>query len=665
MPASRSQPGHPPSRQFNRFTPTLRIATPKGPNLADARLALRQWNDIGVPATWCPLSNDWVPWVQPMRVLKTQKKLVPVAASGYHKIKNLLPPRCPHSFVNARNSQMTLHLNQVHDETREKANFYRADSHNCGMIVFIPDIEKYRSEYITTQDQRELFDQLYAFDDDDDVDNALASTSSSNSSPSSSAEAAEVEMYLLHGEPRLPRMRDLPPAMQGPIKSFFNERVSEARKTCDKRLIFNLHFEDFKRFPLTHPLAQKPIHPLMKIYDGTDNPACLIRAFSNLEHIDSHIGRAIREYHSPIGIPDQAWETIIDNTIPCNSCECYYSLNGYNSHVVDDLCTMASPLRGVSYFEPRLPSSVDVRTYPNGYIIPHMEDFLDTPSGVAFMEWNSRIGVPGDVWALLATSGVADTLKTKGHMPIVTSIPHVVVIFVMDLYKIYQESANVFNYPLNGVIALPPYANDRLLQHYLMDPLPAGEHDCLINRPRPFPSFIGQPPKMVNNIPRPVYQPINKQVFYGLSEGQQGPKHKIQIGQLTVQPPPPPPPPPPIDNTELVYCSRDEIDMLKILSRGDGISQIDLLKIHHEAELEAHYPLDNLLTKVPYAPAGLLTSWLNRPVGTGDLQPLSDPIIFSGYLGDPISIHMSRDQLNVVNDMEFGELQLLPFVLIP
>ncbi|KAJ7126596.1 hypothetical protein C8R43DRAFT_958085 [Mycena crocata] len=149
-----------------------------------------------------------------------------------------------------------------------------------------------------------------------------------------------------------------------------------------KRLIFNLHFEDFR--------------------------PCLIHAFSNLEHIDSHIGRAIREYHSPIGILDQAWETIIDNTIICNSCQCYYSLNGYNLHVVDNFCTMASSLFVVCpILNPDFPT---VSMYPNGYIIPHMEDFLDTPSGVAFMKWNSRIGVPTDVWALLATSSMKTSI---------------------------------------------------------------------------------------------------------------------------------------------------------------------------------------------------------------------------------------------------------------
>lgn len=37
-------------------------------------------------------------------------------------------------------------------------------------------------------------------------------------------------------------------------------------------------------------------------------------------------------------------------------------------------------------------------------------EFLHSPTGAAFLEWNSRIGVPKDVWAVISTAKI--TCKT-------------------------------------------------------------------------------------------------------------------------------------------------------------------------------------------------------------------------------------------------------------
>ncbi|KAJ7495717.1 hypothetical protein B0H11DRAFT_2227235 [Mycena galericulata] len=377
-----------------RFTPLLRRATPKTPHYQAAWTSLAHWNNIEVSATWCPLSNDWVPWTMPMRVLKRQKKLVRVAASGYHKIKNLQPPRCPHLYQDAHLSDMKLQLNKVFDNSGRRANFFKADSHPCQFYVFIPDVPEYQSEYITTSEEREVFDQLLSFSDNEEEERSRSTffqETSLSSASGSSKDAHEVEEYLLHGNPRIHRPTDLPPALFGPLKPFFNERVSNARKAVDLLLMDDTQqFADrgyYTDRPQLHPIAEKPNHVLMEIYDHKMYPSCLTRAFSNLEHIDTHLGRAIREFHSQIGIPPQ---TCVD---------------GYNSHVVDGKCSMAPPLEKVPLKE-ITPPRFEVRTYPHGYKIPVLEDFVDTPSGVAFTEWNSRIGVPMDVWILLSTSGV-------------------------------------------------------------------------------------------------------------------------------------------------------------------------------------------------------------------------------------------------------------------
>jgi hypothetical protein len=54
-------------------------------------------------------------------------------------------------------------------------------------------------------------------------------------SPSSSLAAEEeVERYLLHGDPRMLRLSDLPDELCGPGKPYFNERSAAARKSIGK-----------------------------------------------------------------------------------------------------------------------------------------------------------------------------------------------------------------------------------------------------------------------------------------------------------------------------------------------------------------------------------------------------------------------------------------------
>ncbi|KAJ7892341.1 hypothetical protein B0H14DRAFT_3428097 [Mycena olivaceomarginata] len=52
---------------------------------------------------------------------------------------------------------MSLQLNKTMDRSGKKANFFQAVTHNCQFIVIIPPVEQYRSQYITTLEEREVF----------------------------------------------------------------------------------------------------------------------------------------------------------------------------------------------------------------------------------------------------------------------------------------------------------------------------------------------------------------------------------------------------------------------------------------------------------------------------------------------------------------------------
>jgi hypothetical protein len=49
-----------------------------------------------------------------------------------------------------------------------------------------------------------------------------------------------------------------------------------------------------------------------------------------------------------------------------------------------------------------------------------MQYRLNTPSGIALLEWNSRVGIPYDVWSVVSTGivrcGACDLVRTfEGH----------------------------------------------------------------------------------------------------------------------------------------------------------------------------------------------------------------------------------------------------------
>ncbi|KAJ7898735.1 hypothetical protein B0H13DRAFT_1884188 [Mycena leptocephala] len=319
------------NNRYTPYTPLLRLPIPKGPHFSEAKKALDHFNEIGFPATWCPYSNDWIPWMLPMRVRKNTRSLVRVAACSFHKIRDLEPPNCPHIDLECK---MTLHLNRVYGAHGEKGNFYRAISHACPFIVLIPDVDDHKKEYITTADEWEMFEK-------EDPDNVV------DPSPSSSLAAEEeVEEYLLHGDPRMICPSDLPVEFSG-SKPYFNERSATARKTVDLALIADVQSSyqrgTYQALPDLHPLAETPSHQVMNFYDGRTHPGNLVRAFSNLQHMDTHLGRALREFNSSIGIPQATWAAILTYNVPYGTWTLLYGTSNvgkYTQFIPKMLCDL-------------------------------------------------------------------------------------------------------------------------------------------------------------------------------------------------------------------------------------------------------------------------------------------------------------------------------------
>ncbi|KAJ7823873.1 hypothetical protein B0H14DRAFT_2825568 [Mycena olivaceomarginata] len=369
---------------FHRtLTPLLRIRTPESPHFIRAYETLEQYKRYRIS------NNLGSPWMLPVRVLKATKRVVCVAASGFHRIPNLKAPLCPHIHLKPEQYTMKLHLNQIYGRNGERGNFYHAAKHNCRFIVLILDIEENAQQYITSPEEwNEFACTLHNFDDDeDDSDSAGSQVNTPLGSSSYSADTNEVEQYLLLGDPRLPR----------PTDAFFVDRIATARKVIDLALVNDtLEFHRngiYRAQPELHPLAMKPVHSIMA------------PSLANLEHFDTHLGRTIREFNSVISLPQATWDSILSVDTHCTCCQCHFSIDRYNSHIVDGRCSMAAPMDQV-YQKAVVQPQLAACTYPPDYQIPLAEDFMDTASGLAFSEWNSRIGIPLDVWILLSTGGV-------------------------------------------------------------------------------------------------------------------------------------------------------------------------------------------------------------------------------------------------------------------
>lgn len=62
--------------------------------------------------------------------------------------------------------------------------------------------------------------------------------------------------------------------------------------------------------------------------------------FTHLEFLDSAIGRGVREWNSPAGVSQDAFQCIMESNVHCPSCDRMFSVDGIFAHLgVDGCCT--------------------------------------------------------------------------------------------------------------------------------------------------------------------------------------------------------------------------------------------------------------------------------------------------------------------------------------
>ncbi|KAJ7747878.1 hypothetical protein B0H14DRAFT_3604537 [Mycena olivaceomarginata] len=354
-----------------------------------------------------PNASNWDILPRPYRKIGRSSTELPVGASSFPSVPNFLFPLCPHlDAYGQKYGRMQLHLGKRYQGCIQ--DFFRATDHRCDFVVIIP---KARASVYSTEaayyqgtsnngdsEEQEVNDDLLRFSPSPEPEhNPRIST------PRHSAESARP----------CPRPRPRPSSDVGPShRSFFSTSVANARAFSDVNLIdvcwAGALSGSFESIPSSHPAFPTTggvTHRVLQPYDEQYNANCLQRTYQHLLFLGTAIGQAVRALNSTLGVSSDVVQSLIDDSIRCPGCSCQYSFDGFNHHIQDGHCGNRPeiiPVVRASSPPPRL--LLENRELPPGKCLGNAADFLDSTFGAAWLEWNSKLGIPTDVWALTSTA---------------------------------------------------------------------------------------------------------------------------------------------------------------------------------------------------------------------------------------------------------------------
>ncbi|KAJ7359924.1 hypothetical protein DFH08DRAFT_1039256 [Mycena albidolilacea] len=434
----------------NRYHPYPRQRARQPPRdpVEDARLItahqeLKVMNiDEQKLCTYNHSTNSWVEIVRPQRV--SSKKAIDIAASGLNKEwgKYTSPFFCPHLRRGGlRFDPLILTLNTRLDG--QVLDFYRALDHECTFSIVVPKIKPRVTllTLLTREEQLQFQAEQHYEDDEDDNDLDRSSTQASSSStqassstqvlasssqdfttpsvfsptavspvssmssilhPPSSPSIAKLALQAMKSpHTRFSGPKKMTPGRPTPLatrpwalRSYYSHDVAEARKTSDVFIMEFTHehsaYDLFSNDPTCH-LAWDPDQPPLplQLYHKEIYTGCLEHTFRHLLFLYRSLGQVIRGMNSTLGVP---------------FCD-YASLVRYEQHRLEGRCTNHPDL---SLIEPcdTFNGRIRGRSFMNGEQPQFRGETLDTPIGAALLEWNSRLGVPADVWMLVSTAVV-------------------------------------------------------------------------------------------------------------------------------------------------------------------------------------------------------------------------------------------------------------------
>nr|GAT44269.1 predicted protein [Mycena chlorophos] len=219
------------------------------------------------------------------------------------------------------------------------------------------------------------------------------------------ARAAGLDSPIFSGAKRpQPRLFD------GALKCYLSADLAEARKNNDND-VMNIALQ-FMLGDLPSQLSDTRNH---LAYDPENPPQCLHPYEPRIYHraqergnnhtlLNTAIGAAIQDLNSPVGITFKVFDVVRRSSETCEGCGCEYSPDGYKQHVVEAQCTNDPALKEVKAdVDSPTRDLLPQRTFRDGKT-PQDLTPVRSPICSAFYEWNSRIGVPRDVWFTIQTA---------------------------------------------------------------------------------------------------------------------------------------------------------------------------------------------------------------------------------------------------------------------
>ncbi|KAJ6606861.1 hypothetical protein B0H10DRAFT_1956763 [Mycena sp. CBHHK59/15] len=326
----------------------LRCRDPSPADLSRLQAELQFRNNAGTETwTYCNILKGWKPWFHPRISKNGSCRLLSPSHLSFRNLKPEDAPQCPHSQNPYRETKDTvMKLCWVEGGGWQ----FQCSSHVCPFIV---QIARWDDRLIINKAQfNECHERMHA---EEVEDNSDASTDCPSSSPTRSSDKVAS---LLQGSSRSSSMNSI------------QSSGSNSSLTLSRPYLFTQAEADKRDYNWEeHPAT--PGRPLPSIMHCYLEPEFISRANQYNDFFDTITGHAV-------------W--ILNSNIGCCT----------NTPRLDDIPAWNLPASFVVQFEDR--------DYPAGAKPPTPIEFFDTSFSVAWSEWNSRIGVPEDVWAIFSTA---------------------------------------------------------------------------------------------------------------------------------------------------------------------------------------------------------------------------------------------------------------------
>ncbi|KZP19052.1 hypothetical protein FIBSPDRAFT_927281 [Athelia psychrophila] len=160
-----------------------------------------------------------------------------------------------------------------------------------------------------------------------------------------------------------------------------------------------------------HPAADRDLPPKSLFwYHPASNP----KPFEQREFENSMIGTAAKFFNSVQGVGPGAFHLLITASTICTGCRNQFSIDGFRAHAPRGLCSKPKAPHGLIYGKPPIHPAADPNMPPPALLEYHPSSnptlpehhFDESMIGRAFLEWNSRIGIPQDAWDTVTSARV-------------------------------------------------------------------------------------------------------------------------------------------------------------------------------------------------------------------------------------------------------------------